>query len=72
MLTSEKIAKWSNGEKVAAMQLLWNDFSSQDLASDVPSRHKAILDKREEAVKSGSSSFISWEDAKSQIDESCR
>ncbi len=72
MVTAEQISKLSNREKIAAMQLLGEDFSRQGLESNVPSRHKELLDAREKSIKYGYVNFIPWEEAKRQIDDQCR
>lgn len=72
MVTAEQISKLSNSEKVAAMQLLWKDFTAQGLESNVPIRHREILDQREKLIKSGESKFIPWDEAKRQIDAACK
>ncbi len=54
-------------EKLAAMELLWEDISRSPEAFESPPWHKDILDERRQRVASGKARFADWETAKTEI-----
>lgn len=68
----DQIHKLTLHEKLHVMEVLWDDISRTEAASDVPQWHKDILDERDRLVAAGSSRFIDWEDAKKQIRQAIR
>ena len=59
-------------EKLALLEALWIELSSEPDQIEVPQWHKDILDERMRAVESGSVEIIDWEVAKQQINEMIR
>lgn len=54
-------------EKLAAMELLWEDIVRTPEAVESPAWHKDILDERRQRVTNGQSQFVDWETAKADI-----
>jgi len=46
------------------MEELWSDCSSPQEELEMPAWHRNVLKEREQAIKDGTESFISWEEAK--------
>ena len=61
------LKKMTTGEKLQAMELLWDDICRNvpDLAP--PAWHGDILAKREKKVKEGKEKFLDWKEAKDAI-----
>jgi len=55
-------------EKLQVMEELWSDLCCNQDKIPVPQWHKDILDRREELVKQGKSTFVDWETAKKRIE----
>ena len=57
----------TTGEKLQAMELLWEDICRNipDLSS--PAWHGDILAEREKRVKEGEEKFVDWKEAKDVI-----
>ncbi len=56
-------------EKLALLEALWIELSSEPDQIDIPQWHKDILDERMREAESGSVEIIDWEVAKQQIKE---
>ena len=54
-------------EKLAAMELLWEDLSRCPDSVESPPWHKEILDERRQRVAEGQGQFTDWETAKIAI-----
>ena len=54
-------------EKLAAMELLWEDLARSPEAIASPAWHKDILEERRQRVAEGKSEFEDWETAKTEI-----
>ena len=54
-------------EKLAAMELLWEDLARCPESIESPTWHKDILDERRQRVAEGKSQFTNWETAKIEI-----
>jgi hypothetical protein len=54
-------------EKLAAMELLWEDLAGCPESVDSPTWHKDVLDERRQRVAEGKSQFTDWETAKIDI-----
>jgi hypothetical protein len=54
-------------EKLAAMELLWEDLARSPESVESPGWHKDILDERRERVAEGEARFVDWETAKKNI-----
>ena len=59
-------------EKLALLEALWIELSSEPDQIDIPQWHKDILDERMREAESGSVEIIDWEVAKQQIREMIR
>lgn len=54
-------------EKLALMELLWEDIVRTPEAIESPTWHKTTLDERHQRLTQGKSSFQDWETAKVSI-----
>jgi len=54
-------------EKLAAMELLWEDLARSPESVESPPWHKDILDERRQRVAEGNALFKDWETAKIEI-----
>jgi hypothetical protein len=54
-------------EKLAAMELLWEDLARSPESIESPAWHKDLLDERRERVAEGKAHFVDRETAKKDI-----
>lgn len=54
-------------EKLAAMELLWEDLARSPDAVESPAWHKEVLNERRQQVADGKARFVDWEQAKAEI-----
>jgi len=54
-------------EKLAAMELLWDDLARCPESVESPTWHKDILDERHQRVADAEGRFTAWETAKTEI-----
>ena len=54
-------------EKLAAMELLWEDLARSPESVESPTWHKDILDERRQKIADGNAQFEDWETAKAEI-----
>ena len=54
-------------EKLAAMELLWEDLARSPESVESPTWHKDILDERRHKIAEGNAQFEDWETAKAEI-----
>jgi hypothetical protein len=54
-------------EKLAVMELLWEDLSRSPESIESPTWHKDLLDERGQRVAEGKAQFTDWETAKTEI-----
>ena len=54
-------------EKLAAMELLWEDIARSPEFIESPTWHKDILDERRQRIAEGKAQFMDWETAKTEI-----
>ena len=54
-------------EKLAAMELLWDDLARSPESLESPNWHKDILDERRARVAEGKAHFVDWETVKKEI-----
>ena len=57
----------TTGEKLQAMELLWDDICRNDSNLSSPAWHEGILIEREKRVKEGKEKFLDWKEAKDGI-----
>ena len=62
-----EIKKLPMREKFQIMEALWDEMRVVADKADVPESHRLILDERREAVESGSSSLLDWDEVKDNI-----
>jgi hypothetical protein len=55
------------GEKLQAMEELWEDLSRNAAQIPMPQWHKDLLDNREELIQQGEAKFVDWDLAKKRI-----
>lgn len=67
MIAALPLKKMSVQDKISAMESIWDDLcrNAGDITS--PAWHKDVLEEREKNLKSGTDSFLDWEDAKRGI-----
>lgn len=54
-------------EKLAAMELLWEDLARSPETIESPTWHKDILDGRRQRIAEGKAQFVDWGTAKTEI-----
>ena len=54
-------------EKLAMMELLWEDLARSPESIESPTWHKDILDERRQQIAEGKVQFVDWETAKAEI-----
>ena len=54
-------------EKLALMELLWDDLARTPEAIESPAWHKTTLDERGQRLAEGKTRFSDWETAKTNI-----
>jgi Putative addiction module component len=54
-------------EKLAAMELLWEDLARSPESIESPTWHRDILDERRQQIAEGKARFADWETAKAEI-----
>ena len=59
----------SISEKLVLLERLWDDLSRRPSDVPVPDWHGDVLAERLAAVESGRTSFVAWDEAKSQLRE---
>ena len=63
------LEEMSKIEKLRMMEELWADLSRFEDDVESPAWHENVLKQREEKVKEGKESYISWKDAKKILRE---
>jgi hypothetical protein len=54
-------------EKLAAMELLWEDLVRSPESVEAPGWHKDVRDERRQRVAEGKAHFVDWKTAKKDI-----
>lgn len=54
-------------EKLAAMELLWEDLARSPGSIESPAWHNDTLDGRKRRIAEGKARFVDWETAKTEI-----
>lgn len=67
MSNSLTLEKMTLQEKLATMELLWEDLARCPESVESPTWHKDVLDERRHRVAEGKAKFDDWETAKTQI-----
>ena len=67
MIAQSDIWHMPLADKIALLEALWTDLSSEPEQVEIPQWHKVILDERLQAPERGDVEIIDWEMAKEQI-----
>jgi hypothetical protein len=59
-------------EKLAVMELLWEDLARSPESVESPTWHKDVLDERRQRIAEGNARFEDWEIAKTEICKNLR
>jgi putative addiction module component (TIGR02574 family) len=59
-------------EKIQAMEMIWDDLCHNANSTLSPEWHKEELDIRQSNVNAGNDTFIDWETAKRQINQTIK
>jgi hypothetical protein len=55
------------GQKLMAMEALWDNLCRDETQIPVPEWHKQLLDERQRQIDAGEARFIDWDAAKARI-----
>jgi putative addiction module component (TIGR02574 family) len=72
MIAQADIRQMPLPEKLALLETLWSELSSEPAQIEIPQWHKDILDERLQAAGGGETKVIDWEVAKTQIRDMIR
>lgn len=67
MIAQADIRQMPLSEKLALLETLWAEISSEPEQIEFPQWHKDILDERLQAAERGEVEVLDWEVAKAQI-----
>jgi putative addiction module component (TIGR02574 family) len=67
MIAQADIRQMPLSEKLALLETLWAEISSEPEQIEIPQWHKDILDERLQAAERGEVEVLDWEVAKAQI-----
>lgn len=70
MIALAEIRELPLHEKLRMMEALWDGIAPSEAEVEVPQWHKDLLDEREQLILDGKATFIDWETAKQQINDS--
>jgi len=72
MITREEVSELPLTEKLDLMEFLWEEIARDEAVVDTPEWRRDLLDEREAKIQSGEAEFISWENARREIDRRAR
>ena len=72
MIAQAEIRQMTLPEKVALLETVWAEISTEPDHVEVPQWHKDILDRRDLGLQKGRATVLEWEEAKKQIDQAVR
>lgn len=72
MIALEEIRQLTLPEKFELLETVWSEIAADPDKIEVPRWHRDLLDKREEAMRSGQMEVLDWEEAKGQIEDAVR
>ena len=72
MIAQSDIRQMPLSDKLAMLEALWEEISSEPDQVEIPQWHKYILDERLMAAERGEVEIIDWEIAKKQVRELVR
>ena len=67
MITHADIENMSREEKLRAMELLWQEISTEDPAPESPGWHGEVLEQTRSRVSAGTEPVVDWEEAKRRL-----
>lgn len=67
MIATSEIRRWSLQEKLALLEDLWTELSTDPDQVEVPDWHREVLDARQNALEAGTCGILDWDEAKAQI-----
>lgn len=67
MLAKEVISQMSSTERVEAMELLWESFSSEGIDYPSPDWHGEVLAERSEIIDSEKATWLSVEELQARL-----
>lgn len=72
MIAQSEIRQLPLLEKLALLEAVWTELSSEPENIEIPEWHKDVLDERQRLQDQGSMRIIDWEQAKDQINRLTR
>jgi putative addiction module component (TIGR02574 family) len=72
MIAQQEIHRMPFHEKLALLEVIWTEISSEPEKIETPLWHSDILDAREEALKRGNEQVLDWDEVKKQIERATR
>ena len=67
MLAKEQISRMSSSERVEAMELLWESFSTEGIEYPSPDWHGKVLADRSEIIDSGKATWLSVDELQARL-----
>ena len=66
-MSTAELLEMSTGERLEAMELLWDSLCHDASKPNSPAWHKDILEKRRQRIDSGEATFVSLDDVKAHF-----
>ncbi len=66
-MTTDEIKGLPMEQKLRMMKTLWEDLRERFERSEIPERHKKLLDERRERVRTGQAQLLDWDSVKGTI-----
>ena len=63
-MTTDEIKGLPMEQKLRMMKTLWEDLRERFERSEIPERHKKLLDQRRERVRTGQARLLDWDSVK--------
>lgn len=67
MLAKEQIFRMSTGERLEAMELLWESFAAEGIDYPSPHWHGKVLDERSNIIASGNATWLTIDELQSRL-----
>lgn len=67
MLAKEQISLMSSNERMEAMELLWESFSTEGIDYPSPDWHGKVLAERSEIIDSGEATWLSVDELQARL-----
>lgn len=72
MIAQQEIHRLPFREKLALLEAVWAEISSEPEKIEPPQWHRDILDERDRALQQGREQVLDWDEAKKQIERAIR